>query len=412
MGFLLKRDVSVHSGPFPANGLDPRVLFFFIILMLFVPGSSLFAQQETAQPQEYRIGEDGNIIQTLSWSRSNAYYYVVEIEKQSESGAWVPEAKQKTEELSIEVSLDPGMYRYRILSYNVLDKVAATSEWSTLRIFAAKEAVVDSYSPEAFHVDGVKPDNIFTLKLQGRNLVKDAEIYIIEKVDWAKPIQPLSVTYSGDEASLEAVFAAPGLNLGAYDIVITNPGGLQTRVEGFRVSFRQSLDINVSLGYAPIIPFRGYIFTEFDRKIYPLGFYAKLAVVPYKRLWGSLGFELAPQWISLKTDDDFFTLQGQLAMANLNIFYQRWFMNYRMALNFKAGGGLALLNNIRFDYKDGTQSEKVNTLFGSLDVGINLQYYIWQDLFAEAELDYVQLISSISPAPGFVQFMVGLGWRF
>ena len=61
-------------------------------------------------------------------------------------------------------------------------------------------------------------------------------------------VQPSSIKYSAGENSITAVFPAEDMALGAYDIVITNPGGLTRTLEGFSVGFSRPLDITVSLG--------------------------------------------------------------------------------------------------------------------------------------------------------------------
>jgi hypothetical protein len=365
---------------------------------------------EQSYTPEYRIDEDGKIIQTLTWNRSNAYYYEVEIQRRNEAKEWEAYAKERTEEIFLDVSLPPGMYRYRILSYNVLGRVAAASSWTGVRIYPAREPVVESFSPAAFHVDSHQEE--FTLILEGCDLMDEAVMYIIAKTEKAKPIEPLSIQHSEDGAFLSAVFSARGLTLGDYDIVITNPGGLRTVKEGFAVSFEKPVDLPFSLGYAPFLPLYGSLFTEYDSFFYPLGFYGRFSVLPFKRLWGNIGGELHVRFADITTEDGRFTLNGQLLLATVSALYQRRFMDYTMALNFRLGGGIAPVINMQFEHNDGSNSEKQTALYVSLAAGISWQWYVWRGFFIEAGLDYVQLIARSGTPPGFVQASAGLGWKF
>jgi hypothetical protein len=370
-------------------------------------------EEDGGEPElvpEYRIEEDGKIIQTLTWSRSNAYYYEVEIEWRNEAGQWEEHAKERTEEIFLEISLPPGMYRYRILSYNVLGRVAAVSGWTGIRIYPTREPVVDSFKPPAFYVDSHQEE--FTLTLQGQDLMDEARVYIIAKTEGAKPIEPLSIQHSEEWTSLSAVFSAGGLALGGYDIVVTNPGGLRTVQEDFAVSFEKSADFAAFVGYAPMAPLYGSLFREYDRSVYPLGFYGRFSAVPLKRLWGGIGGEFNVRFIDMTTRDDRFTLNGQLLLFAVNALYQRWFRDYTMAMNFRLGGGFAPAVNVQFEHNDGSRSEKQSVAYFSLVAGVSWQWYLRRGLFVEAGLDYAQLAAGSGTAPGFVQISAGAGWRF
>jgi hypothetical protein len=365
---------------------------------------------EQSYTPEYRIEEDGRIVQTLTWNRSNAYYYEVEIQRRNEAGEWEPHAKERTEEIFLEVSLPPGMYRYRILSYNVLGRVAAASGWTGVRIYPAREPTVENFSPAAFYIDGHQKE--FTLILQGYDLMDEAAVYIVAKTENAKPVEPLSIRHSEDGASLSAVFSAGGLALGNYDIVITNPGGLRSVKEGFAVSFKQPIDLSVSLGYAPFLPLYGSLFKEYDSRFYPLGFYSRFSALLFKRPWGNIGGELSVRFADITTKDERFTLNGRLLVFTANALYQRQFRDYTMALNFRLGGGLAPVIDMQFEHNDGSSSEKQTAMYVSLAAGASWQWYLWRGLFVEAGLDYIQLVTGSGTPPGLIQASAGAGWRF
>ncbi|MDR1212421.1 MAG: hypothetical protein LBK40_09350 [Spirochaetaceae bacterium] len=380
------------------------VLFIITTLLLSLP---LLAQE--AEAPAYRVGEEGKILQRLSWERVNAYFYEIELQR-LDNTEWVPELSERTDGLSIEVSLVPGMYRYRIHSYNVLGRIASSSEWTGIRVFVAKPPSASSFSPSSFHYDS--NEESFSLTLFGSGLVEDAKIYLIAKAEDAKPIEPLSLRYSPDETEIEAVFSPEALVPGPYDIVITNPGGLSQSVEGFVVDFKQKRDFLVSLGYAPLLPLGGYLFEKnsFSEPAYPIGFYGRVGYIPLKRTWGFLGLEAAPSWAFLKTNGGPYPVSGHLFAFNLDGLYQYWFNHWTMALNLRAGFGLSAFGNMSYD--NGGSGKKKGTALFTVNAGVSLLWLVREALFFEGGVTYARSFSSISPAPSYLYFSLGAGWRF
>jgi hypothetical protein len=252
----------------------------------------------------------------------------------------------------------------------------------------------------------------FTLTLEGVNLMENADVYLIAKEEGAGRIMPESVQYSEGEHTITLVFKTAGLGLGLYDIVVTNPGKLQTVYEGFAVKFQRAVDINVSLGYAPLIPLYGYIFDSFSSPLYPASFYARVNVVPLKRLWGFVGAEFTPYLSLVETKGDTYTVHGTMMSFVFDALYQHWFRNRTMALNARLGGGFAVISGVYYDHDDGSSSAPVGTILPFLNTGLSFEWIFGWNLFAEAGLEYTQHISSRSPAPGVLKFTMGLGWRF
>jgi hypothetical protein len=397
-----------------SGGRHPPFVITFALLIwagLFLFGGAAFAQeQESEIESSYRLDESGRILQRISWIRSNAYFYEVEIEQQAGAGEWRPAAKERTEELFLEVSLMPGMYRYRILSYNVLGRAAAVSDWAGIRVYAAKDPRITGTAPAAYFVENSAKE--FTLVLNGINLMPDADVYLTARTEGAGRIIPRSIQYREDEEAVTLVVNTAGLVLGPYDIVLTNPGRLQTVYRDFAVSFRQALDVNVSVGYVPLVPLYGYIFDAFSSPAYPAGFYARVNVVPLKRLWGFVGAEFSPQASILETGADAFQLHGTMVNFAFDALYQYWFSGRTMALDLRLGGGFAVIGGIYFDHRDGSSSDPVATVLPLVNMGISVERRFWRGLFAEAGLEYVQYFSSRSPAPGLLKFTAGAGWRF
>jgi hypothetical protein len=146
------------------------VKFLSILLSCLLVSSGLFAQEQAS----YRIDESGRFFQILRWEKTNAYFYEVEVEQRTESDAWVPRLKEKTENPMLEVSLPPGRYRYRIVSYNVLGRAAAYSGWTLFRIHAARTPAAQRPGKT---VSIPRDDKTFTLTLDGKDLLEGAETW-------------------------------------------------------------------------------------------------------------------------------------------------------------------------------------------------------------------------------------------
>ena len=364
----------------------------------FATGTA-FAQQGT--------NEEGKMTQTITWSRAaNAFFYEVEIERQTD-GSMMQVATHRTEDVTLAVSLPPGMYRYRILTYNMLSRVANTSEWTGFRIYAAILPVIERFTPSSYAVDSLQKQ--FTITFSGSDLSLEAVAVLKKQTRDDRPseeIAPLSVEGTVAAETLNVTFSSEGLTTGTYDIIITNPGGLSSTVE-FKVGFLKKVDITISAGYAPIIPFTGATLKDsYGETFNPLSFYARFTAIPFKRLWGSIGAELTPMYTRLEKPVVDGSLTGNLITANLNAVYQKWFLDYTLALNIKAGGGIAFLS------QQAPYADTANSLFYSISAGAGVQWYFRKNLFADIGINYNHLIDSIdSGQNNFAAGFIGVGWR-
>jgi hypothetical protein len=223
---------------------------------------------------------------------------------------------------------------------------------------------------------------------------------------------PLSIKYSPDEDYLEVVFRSEGLELGNYNVVVTNPGGMQQTLKGFIVGFTRPTDIAFSLAYAPLFPAYGYLFDSYTEAVYPLGFYARASVLPIKKLWGWIGFELAFDYASLKTDASGYTLSGDMTAVSAGALFQKWFRDYTLAMNLRLGGGMTTVANIAFEHPGGIMSEKQTSILASFNASASAQWMASDSIFIEGGACFVQLVSSHSPIPGFFRLFAGAGARF
>ncbi len=184
----------------------------------------------------------------------------------------------------------------------------------------------------------------------------------------------------------------------------------------------KSVDINVSLGYAPLIPLfsanssEGILNSEITNSIlgtsfYPIGFTARVSVIPFKKPFGYFGVELSPFYHYMENDEDKYILHINIFGAALSLLYQKPFLEEKLFLNIRAGAGLGYYSNMYFDYKNGIQSENINVLCSLVQGGISGQYFVFKKAFIELGLDFKILFEQTTPT-GYLSPVLTAGWRF
>jgi len=129
-----------------------KSLFFFMATALFFTSLPLWAQSQSDEPQDTAQGSGHYVIeqryvQQISWKGdeyTRKYEVVIErIEFVTNSVIW----REFTENTTLQISLPPGNYRYRIIPYDYLDQSGEPSKWVTLEI-KPPPAVTDEASSD------------------------------------------------------------------------------------------------------------------------------------------------------------------------------------------------------------------------------------------------------------------------
>jgi hypothetical protein len=116
-----------------------RSLLLVILTTLFFTGSPLWAQdaQSTVQGAAQGAGHyviEQRYVQQLVWVGDE---YTLKYEVVIESGegrTYRSYSREFTEKPALQISLPPGTYRYRIISYDYLEQPGDASEWVNLEI--------------------------------------------------------------------------------------------------------------------------------------------------------------------------------------------------------------------------------------------------------------------------------------
>jgi hypothetical protein len=388
--------------------VTPHSLYFIhasllITLFFILTAPVLFGQEGDG----YRMEEDGRFVQTLRWQeQDSALYYRVEIERREGTG-WEALVDGETEAAFFEISLRPGIYRYRVWVHDILGKTLGPTEWVQFEVLLAKEPEISRFSPEVFYLD---EDHAWELHLTGRNFAEGIEIYL-QQESTGRRIQPQTITVEERENGARLVFHFGALALGNYTIQAVNPGGLAASAGTFKRAFRKPIDINISAGYRPLVSLYGEINELFAANFFPLGAYGRVSVIPFKRRWGYIGFEFEPLWAYLQGKDISYEVQAQLAGGTINGLYQWWLPNRVMALNFRLGGGIYAALDYHFTFDRGS-SEPLTVLIPVAAAGASFQWFIKKPFFVETGFDFTHFFSVDEAPPGYLRPFVGAGWQF
>jgi hypothetical protein len=181
-----------------------RVFIPLLLLLFLLPG--LLPGQEPSLPEAggtyyiERTGDAERFIQRLVWEKAGyVYRYEITVEEQNDSGDYVEIHRESRRDNFIDLSLAPGLYRYRIEAYNLLNRPAGISTWIPFRVLRALQPELFSYSQEAPAAGDGNPQEAIVLR--GANLVDGAEVWL-RPVEGGGEIAPLAYLPSGESARL------------------------------------------------------------------------------------------------------------------------------------------------------------------------------------------------------------------
>jgi hypothetical protein len=388
-----------------------RNIFLFTLFLLSAGFS--FAQNINSQAEGEIVGSDreGNsfrvvetpqglqIIQRLSWFRDeNDFRYGVIVEKQDENGTYVQILSEDQTENFIELSLSMGRYRYRVLVYNLLDRLEYSADWAVFSIDRARYPVLDRVRPDRFILN--KKGIPWVIELEGTNLLPESEISLRPLDGEGAAVKPEEYTVSPGGDDGRVVFPSADLAAGLYELRIRNPGGFEARHECL-VKSPASFGLFVSASYTPALPVYGYFNDLFDT-LNPLGGSVWADFLYIKEDRGAVGVETFVSWNSFSAADP--EASSRLLNLQLNLLCQYPMLPW-LAFAFRMGGGQTLLDLVR------AGEPSVSTWIPSLDGGLSLKWIFHDHGFAELGLTYLQLFFVDDPQIFLLPF-IGVGWKY
>jgi hypothetical protein len=359
-------------------------LFALFFLIFFL---SSFAE---AQTTGYIM--ERHLAQRLSWTGDDiAFRYEVVIEKEVD-GVYGEHFRDFTNDTFMIVSLHHGKYRYRIIPYDFLDLPGESSQWAILEVLPLLAPEVEKISPSFIYLDD---DTAHTLTVTGKNFAPDAEIAL--RTLGGAPIAPVTANIGADGASAWLIYNSDQLQSGEYEIVIKNPGGMETSkgVITFadRSDSQSTMSINISAAWAPLFPIYGESYSR-NMIVLPgasvrFGIYSSEINVLH-----NTGFEITA---------GYYTFDEQHAMIiDFNLAAQKKFANKTMSLIFRFGAGYAMP----------IASEEHPPLWDTLNIntGFSFQWLVRKPLCLEIGIDYAHRFTT--PHSGALKPWIGIGTQF
>lgn len=381
--------------------------------------------------------------QTLEWQEDDPEYvrrYEIEIQVfDNNTKEYVPLQKVLTEknETSIKITpqLEPGAYRYKIISFDLLDLPSAESEWNPLMIYKAYKPEVKSISSNVNYSSTIYleefNDGIFNIT--GKNLflppVSESETsftnYYLKKSGKlsSKVIDPEILEHSEDNKKIKIRLTTEQMDVGEYDFVAVDASSLENTINSdshLIIKFKKAMDLNISAGYAlPYIAFDNTLPEYLDSKIWPATAFAKTSFIPLKFRWGYLGISAEGSYTKIEADFDSYKIDGKLITAHGNLVYQlpiyrRMSETQRkhiMTLEAHAGAGIVYLKDFKFHFNHDIESEVLNSLNISADAGIAVQVFFTSRIFAELEANFIKAFVS-DMSLGILMPSITIGWQF
>jgi len=380
------------------------VFFILVLLPVYAQSAGYFIETE---------GGEQRFIQRLVWSGGEyALRYEVVIESGA-GGTFREYHREFTTALYIDISLQPGSYRFHVITYDILNRPGNASEWKYIEVLPALKPEPVSVLPEyVTGADGEGPYG-FIINLTGYNLEPEAEVFI--RLADGTRIAAETID-SGDGDDMKVFFESDRLIPDEYEIVIRNPGGLEASIGGVPLLLPKpeptymSEDIgkgeketptafkplkpfifSVGLAFMPSFPVYGdsvkdgvslYGFTVRANALFriPFGIY----IGPELSVFASLANHLYNY-------DEWFTFS-----VGGNLLVRKWFLNERAALSFRAGADYGIVPD---------WIEQVN-----IKMDISFLWRFTNHLLLEGGLEYSHLLAEFTG--GFFRPWLGISCQF
>jgi len=389
----------------------------FFITALFVLGLSfVFAQEEETDPNvNYYIDRserEPRFVQRLIWDEAEfVLRYVVTVQRRDDNGVFRDIERIVTDVNFAEVSLPVGHYRYNIELFDLFDEYALTTRWREFEIIRAVQPALTGFSPSAFYLD---EDDVWEITVRGRNFLPESVIYLVEGTRIIRPIR-----YTADGNSAHLVFSGVSLSTGRYEIYIRNPGGLDARTGTFTIGNKKPFDLNLSFGYTPLVPLHGFMFQDtsleapFPADIFFLGAGLKIAFIPFKRVWGTLGAELSAAFTYLTHEHETYSPNAFLLDTHLSFQYQYYFIRKVFAVNLSLGIGVSSLFGFQYEYPMGPAYDEIPVnVMPSAVASLSFMVFVSYPFYINFGTDFVQIFSVDTPMPGYLRPFLAAGIQF
>ena len=398
------------------------------------------AFEEESAEEEFSVEEKWQILEWYEENPEFVSYYEVLIEKYDEKSETYTEInKLKTEDnstsIKVEPQLQPGMYRFKVITYDLIGFGTVESDWETFSIYKAYRPQINDISSKVngsstLYLEEVN-DGIFSVS--GRNLfetpknekdIRFTKYFVVNQNDKKQNILvPEILNVEKNNRKIEFQMNMKDLDVGVYDFFAEDASGLksETNNSNFTVKFKKKVDFDLSAGYVlPVILFDDTINHYMGSNIWPLSGTFRMSFMPFKRSFGYFGVGLVGTYSRLFAEFPQYKIDGNLITTHLNFVYQlpiRFRIKnsdqrrHAFSLELHGGVGATFFNDMQFHFPHNIDSEKLNSINLSFDVGGAVQVYITSRLYAEVGVDFVMAFVKDMQF-GVLHPSVCIGWQF
>lgn len=422
--------------------------FFLLYRFVFLCIGFLFSLQVFAQsdvPAE-NIPEENSVQaqetwQYLEWEEETPEYvlhYEVVIEEFSEKTKTFEEINRiMTEDNSTKVqvnpNLAPGVYRYKVISYNLVDVPEVESSWFEFRIYKAFQPEVTDIKSAAnrtgtlfleeindgiFYVSG---KNLFDFKESETDISFTDYALVNSKKRNAEPIVP-SILENDKNRRLKVAFDMKKLDVGTYNFFATDASGLKSGSDQrIYIKFKKKIDFDVSAGYIfPVVLYDNTFEEYLNSNILPFSVAARASLLPFKHRFGYFGVGIFGSYSRIFADYSNYQIDGNLINADALFVYQlpvRVKMRnsekrrHILTLELHGGAGLSFFNDVKFHFEHNIVSDPLNSINLSAVAGGAVQFYMTNRLYAEISADYLAAFLDDMDF-GMILPALSIGWQF
>lgn len=380
--------------------------------------------------------------QFLEWIEESPEYvqkYEVVIEGKQEGQDWIEVNRLMTEDNSTKIHinplLQPGLYRYKVITYDLIGIPEVESDWFEFNIYEAYIPQIRGISTAASHSSTIYLDelNDGILNISGRNLfetqkeatdISFTSYALVNEKGRGEALVPDILEFSDNNRSMKVQFDIDSLDTGIYNYVATDASGLMSEASKdsqLIVKFKKAVDFDVSAGYAiPVIVVGNRMKEYLNSPVIPLSATAKISLLPFKRKFGYLGLGATGTYSRLLTKTTGYDLDGNFITGHALFIYQLPIriinkktqkLRHAATLELHGGAGVTMFQNTKFHFPRNINSEPLNSLDISVAAGISGQIYVTNRMYVEAGADFMMPFMG-KLIMGYVQPQICIGWQF
>lgn len=338
--------------------------------------------------------------------------------------------------VQVQPLLPPGNYRYKVITYNLIDVPEIESDWFEFKIYKAFQPEITDIHAAVNLTSNIfleeNNDGIFIVT--GRNLfdlsesetdVSFTDYMLVSERRTAKiSLRPTILEHDDKNRRLKVQFDMKSLDTGTYYFVATDASGLKnenSRRNEITVKFKKRFDFNLSAGYSlPVILYDDTFYNYMGSNVWPLSASVKFSALSFKHRYGYFGAGLSGTYARMDKKFDGYKLGGNMILTHGLFVYQlpirmmsktTGMQRHILTIETHVGPGLTMFTDYKFDFGNEAYSSALNSGNFSILAGGAVQYYITNRLYAEADIDYVNAFTKGMQFGALIPSL-SVGWQF